>query len=149
MINERYELPVKAGLTALWAGAVMGLYYLSESVSEPLVARFYIFMLLHPLLLLAGSFITAKLFGGRWYYKAAVIALSLVLFFATPMRNVVPNLVIVTAVCVIFGSGLGGVFSPQSGTEESREKAEHYIPILGESETPKNKEKRKKKAKRK
>ena len=54
MINERYELPVKLGLTLLWAGAVIGAYYLSEHFGEPLVVRFYAFMLLDPLLLLAG-----------------------------------------------------------------------------------------------
>ncbi|MCR5815942.1 MAG: hypothetical protein K6F91_03575 [Ruminococcus sp.] len=149
MINERYELPIKAGLTVLWAGFVMGACYISGRYFEPLVARFYLFMLLDPLLLLAGSFITARLFGGRWYYKAAVIGLSVVMFFSTPMRDVVPNLIIVTTICVIFGSGLGAVFSPRSGSTEQQEKAEHYTPILGESSTPNNKKKRKKKAKRK
>ncbi|MBR6336558.1 MAG: hypothetical protein IKR76_02400 [Ruminococcus sp.] len=149
MINERFELPVKAGLTLLWAGFVMGAYYFSESVSEPLVARFYIFMLLDPLLLCLCSFLTAKVFGSRWYYKAAVIAVSAVLFFATPMRDVVPNLIIVTAVCVIFGGGLGGVFSAHSGDEEAAPKPEHYTPILGEESHTPNKKKRKKKAKRK
>ena len=148
MINERFELPVKAGLTVIWAAAVYGLYVLSEKVSEPLVARFYFFMLLHPLLLIAGSFLAAKIFGSHWYYKAAVIAVSAVMYFATPLRGVVPNLIIVTTICVIFGSGIGAVMSPKSGTEEEQVKAEHYTPILGE-DTYTQKKKRKKKAKRK
>lgn len=148
MINERFELPVKAGLTLLWAGAVYGLYLLSERMSEPLVARFYFFMLLNPLLLFAGSFLTAKIFGGRWYYKAAVIAAAIVMYFATPLGGVMPNLMIVTAICVIFGSGIGAVVSPKSGTEEEQIKQERYTPILGE-DTPTPKKKRKKKAKRK
>ncbi len=146
MINERYELPVKLGLTLLWAGAVIGAYYLSERFGEPLVIKFYAFMLLDPLLLLAGSFMTARLFGSKWYYKATVIAAAAVIYFATPMRNVVPNLLIVTAICVIFGGGLGGVFSAR--TEDAvPERQEHYTPILGEESRPNNK--KKKKAKRK
>ena len=148
MINERYELPVKLTLTALWGGAVMGMYYLSESVSEPLVARFYGFMLINPVLLAVGSFITAKLFGSKWYYKAAVIALAAVIFFATPMRSVVPNLLIVTAICVIFGGGIGGVFSPNSSGGERAEREEKYTPILSDENT-KNTKRKKKKAKRK
>ena len=148
MINERFELPVKLTLTALWGGAVMGMYYLSESVSEPLVARFYGFMLINPVLLFAGSFITAKLFGSKWYYKAAIIALAAVIFFATPMRGVVPNLLIVTAICVIFGGGIGGVFSPDSSGGEKAEREEKYTPILSDENT-KNTKRKKKKAKRK
>lgn len=148
MINERYELPVKLGLTALWAGAVLGMYYLSERAGDPLVIRFYEFMLINPLLLLVASFMTAKIFGGRWYYKAAVIAASAVIYFATPMKSVVPSLPTVTAICVILGAGTGGVFSDK-GNKDADEKREHYTPILEQQSTNGNKRNKKKKAKRK
>ncbi|WP_028510554.1 hypothetical protein [Ruminococcus sp. NK3A76] len=148
MINERFELPVKAGLIILWAAAVVGMYYLSEGVSEPLVARFYGFMIADPLLLMAGSFMAAKIFGSRWVYKAAIIVVSAVLYFASPLGGVVPNLMIVTAISVIFGSGIGAVFSDRSGSDDEKAAKEHYTPILGDENTPAKKN-RKKKAKRK
>ena len=144
MINDRYELPVKAGLMALWAGGVIGLYFLSEHFPNPVGARIFAFMLITPALTLCGSFYTAKLFGTKWYYKVTMIVLSAAIYFLSPLRHVTPNLIIVTAICVIFGSGIGDVFSGRE--KQIKQQEEQYTPIL-QTPAPKNKKKGKKKRK--
>lgn len=136
----RHEHLLRSCLIVLWAAAVTGAYYLSEMFNGVLLIRFFIYLFLNPALLLAGSFMLAKTFGAKWYYTAAVIAASAVIYFITPVRNVVPNLIIVTAVCTVFGSGVGSVFAPPEDNRES--KKESYTPILSESNINKKKAKK-------
>ncbi|MBR1750146.1 MAG: hypothetical protein IJ740_04555 [Ruminococcus sp.] len=143
MINDRYELPIKAGAMALWAGCVTGLYYLSERFPNPIGARVFAFMLIDPALILCASFYLARAFGSKWYYKAAFIVLSAVMYFLTPLKNVTPNTIIVAAICVIFGSGIGDVFSGRDKEAEAED--EKYTPILGDDSDSKDKKGKKKK----
>lgn len=134
----KYEHHLRILLIILWAGFVTGAYFISEGFKAALLIRFFIYLFVDPAVLLTGSFWVAKTFGSRWYYTAAIIITSVLLYIFTPLKNIVPNLIAVTAICTVFGGGIGNIFT----TREKQEKkiSESYTPILGD-EKKQNKKK--------
>lgn len=91
----------------------------------------------------AGSLVMffrlCKRHGVMWYFPAAVIATVVVHYVAwETYRAVVPNLIVLTILCLLFGCGIGGCFADKEAVRAYREQQrlkklgedKPYTPIL-------------------
>ena len=89
------------------------------------------FGLIYPAGCLTVFFRLCRRYGVMWYFPAAVIA-SAVLMYAVweTYRAIVPNLIVMTILCLLFGCGLGSCFADKEAVRAYRE--QRRLKKLGE-----------------
>ena len=131
------ESPVKSGilLIAVWAVLFNILFAAGEYVFDNFIFQGISFMILYP----AASFFMfykyGKNFGHRWYTYVVVFVILLVEFIIFGgVRAIIPNIIVMTLLCMLFGGGLGGCFFdktllPEKTRKKDRQQ-ENYKNIL-------------------
>lgn len=86
--------------------------------------------------------------GVMWYFPAAVIAATVIQYiFWETYRAVIPNLIVLTILCLLFGCGIGSCFADKEAVRAYRERQrlkrsgedKAYTPILEGKPDKKNK----------
>ena len=89
-----------------------------------------------------------KRHGVMWYFPVAVIAATVLQYAVWGIyRAIIPNLIIMTILCLLFGCGLGGCFADKEAVREYREKRrmkklgedKPYTSIISDGNVRKNK----------
>ena len=84
-------------------------------------------------------FMLSKRHGVLWYFPVAVLAATaLHMLFWASYRAVIPNMFVMTALCLLFSCGIGGCFADKESIKAYREKQKlkrlgedkQYTPIL-------------------
>ncbi|MBQ8965215.1 hypothetical protein [Ruminococcus sp.] len=106
------------------------------------------FGFVYPAVCLVLFFRLCKRHGVMWYFPAAVIAATVLMYLLwDAYRAVIPNLIVMTILCLLFGCGLGGCFSDKEAVKAYREQKKlkklgedkPYTSILEDDPSKKNK----------
>ena len=121
-IRQSAEL---SALTAyiLWLlfGALL-LLFVDKVLPSPMTLMLG-FGFVYPAGCLVLFFRLCKQHGVMWYFPAAVIAATVIQYiFWETYRVIVPNLIVMTILCLLFGCGLGSCFADKEAIKEYREK---------------------------
>lgn len=96
---------------ALWTVAVNGLFLLTNFVFANALMLMISFMVIYPLFTLVICFIYAKNCGIRWFMPFPIIVITVAEYiFLENFRAIVPDILVVTGFCLLFGSGIGNIF---------------------------------------
>ena len=80
------------------------------------------FGFIYPAGCLVMFFRLCKRHGVMWYFPAAVIGATIILYiFWATYRAIVPNLIVLTILCLLFGCGIGGCFADKEAVKAARE----------------------------
>lgn len=88
-----------------------GMFILVNTVLTNALTLFICFMLIYPASLLVVCFIYAKRCGIRWYMPFGLIPIVVIEYILIEnFRAIVPDILITTGFCMLFGSGVGNIF---------------------------------------
>lgn len=80
------------------------------------------FGIVYPVLTVMMFFKTGKRHGVVWYFPAAVIAACVAEYVIYPtFRLIVPNIIVLTILCLLFGCGIGEAVSDKEAIKAERE----------------------------
>lgn len=97
---------------AVWAVLLNVLFVLTNFVFVNALMLMLGFTLIYPVCTLALCFYYAKRCGIRWYMPFGIIPIIAVEFIALEnLRAVIPNVLVSTGFCMLFGSGVGNIFA--------------------------------------
>ncbi len=141
-----YNRPVAAAAVhiVIWSAAAYGIYYLSTEVSRSLIPDILGFLFVYPVGTLYMSFRYSRWYGLRWYFILPIAAITVYAYFLLGFDSVDPNLLVMTAVAVFFGAGIGRQFytsAERTAKKLSRAQLSErsYKSILDESQYKKRK----------
>lgn len=141
MLNKIREVPLYSAAFSflIWlAGTDLLLILIDKLFTFPL-ALMLGFGFIYPVGATAIFFLLSKRHGVLWYFPAAVILTSsLHMIFWSAYRIMVPNILIMTTLCLLFGCGIGGCFADKEAVRAYRERQKQkrlgedkpYTPIL-------------------
>ena len=131
------ESPVKAAvlLILVWAAIFNILYFTGEYVFDNFIFQGISFMIIYPVACFVMFYKYARNFGHKWYVYILTLVILLVEFISIKdVRAIIPNVIVSTVICLVFGGGIGGVFFDKNlapVTEKKKEKDEgNYKKIL-------------------
>jgi hypothetical protein len=82
------------------------------------------FGFIYPVCALVINFRYGKRHGVRWYYCVAELVIMLAEFLLiADFREITPNIIVMTVLCLLFGTGIGGCFCDEQAVktrDESR-----------------------------
>lgn len=106
---------------AVWACVTNAMFLLTNYVLQDAFMLFLCFMLLYPIMMLAGCFIYARGCGIRIYMPFAmlpIVAAEYILF--ENFRAIQPNIFVTTLFGMLFGSGIGNIFADKKLIEQQK-----------------------------
>lgn len=141
-----YSRPVTAAAVyiAVWSAAAYGIFYLSTEVSRSLIPFILGFLFVYPLGTLYMSFRYSRRYGLIWYFILPIAAITVFAYFLLGFDSVEPNLLVMTAVTVFFGAGIGRQFYTSAvrvakKLSKAQPSESSYKSILDESQYKKRK----------
>lgn len=128
----RQSPPLSALVTFLaWLGFGTLLIVLVDKVLPSPLMLMMSFGFIYPAGALVLFFRLCKRHGVMWYFPAAVIAATVAQFLLwETYRLIVPNLIVLTILCLLFGCGLGGCFADKEAVRAYKE--QQRLKRLGE-----------------
>lgn len=146
-IRQSEELSAGAAFL-LWLVLGVGLVLLVDKVIPSILTLMLAFGFIYPAGCFVMFFSLCKRHGVMWYFPVAVIT-STVLMYALweTYRAIIPNLIVMTVLCLLFGCGLGGCFADKEAVRAYREQRrmrklgedKPYTSIINDSDVRKNK----------
>ncbi|WP_124097973.1 hypothetical protein [Ruminococcus sp. Marseille-P6503] len=129
---------------AVWAAAAYGIFFFTTEVSRSLIPFILGFLFVYPLGTLYTAFRYTRRYGLKWYFILPAAAIAAVMYFLLGFDMVEPNYLVMTAVAVFFGAGIGRQFYTAAETTAKKlSKAQlserGYRSILDESQYKKRK----------
>ena len=120
-IRESEEL--SALLTFLiWSIFCVLLILLVDKLLPFIFVMMLCFGFVYPAVCLVMFFRLCKRHGVMWYFPAAVTAATAIMYVCWhTFRLIIPNLLVLTLLCLLFGCGLGGCFSDKEAVRAYRE----------------------------
>lgn len=116
---------------AAWFAGVNLLLVFCDKVWVNIFSLMLCFGLVYPVLSTVLFFKTAKKHGVVWYFPAAVIVSCVAEYVLyDTFRAIMPNIIVMTILCLLFGSGIGDTMSDKSAVRAARE--QRRLKKLGE-----------------
>lgn len=123
-LNSIFQSPVKSAAAAIfiWAVLTNTMFFLGDRVIDNLLFQVSAFMVIYPIGTLILCFIYAKSNGFRWYFYASMALITAAEYFLVPNFNaIIPNILITTLLCMVFGGGIGNCFADKAEIEAKKE----------------------------
>lgn len=96
----------------IWAAVFNILYILAEHIFPVGFTLLLGFMLFYPVFTFCLFFMYAKRNGITLLMPFGVIPILVTEYiFITPVRSIIPNVLLATGLCMLFGSGMGNIFA--------------------------------------
>lgn len=107
-----YNRPVTAAAVhiVIWAAAAYAIFYFTTEISRSLIPFILGFLFVYPIGTVYMAFRYAKRYGFRWYFFIPVTAIAVLKYFLLGFDYVEPNYLIMTALAIFFGAGIGRQF---------------------------------------
>ena len=137
-----------AAVFLLWLVFGSGLVLLVDKVIPSILTLMLAFGFIYPAGCLVMFFRLCKRHGVMWYFPAAVITANVIMYAAWgTYRAIIPNMIVLTVLCVLFGCGLGGCFADKESVRAYRENRrlkklgedKPYSSIIDDKDVRKNK----------
>lgn len=132
------DVPSAAAYLILWTGISLGIFYGTTEMTTSLMPFIIGFLFVYPIFTFCAAFRYTKYHGFKWYFYLAATAITVAEYFLLGFNMVEPDYIVMTAVAMFFGGGLGKQFGvaiskPKSKKRSKKEKAEReYKNILDE-----------------
>ncbi len=132
----------------IWLCFSIGLVLIVDKVIPSILAFMLAFGFIYPVGCTVMFFRLCKKHGVMWYFPVAVITMTVLLYAVwNTYRIIIPNLIVMTILCLLFGCGLGGCFADKEAVRTYREQMRMkklgedrpYTPITDDSNIRKNK----------
>ncbi|MGN0622773.1 MAG: hypothetical protein ACI4JA_02345 [Oscillospiraceae bacterium] len=94
----------------IWTAAGAGIFYYTTEVTTSLMPFILGFLFVYPIGTLVAAFQYAKRHGIKWYYLLTVTTVTVAEYFLFGFDSVEPNYIVMTAIAMFFGSGIGSQF---------------------------------------
>lgn len=92
--------------------AVWGLVFLTGDVLESLLLFILFYNVIYPVFTLVVSFVFAKKNGVVWALPVAMSVVAILFYSLTELvKFAIPNAIVLTIICVVFGTGVGNVMN--------------------------------------
>ena len=131
------ESPIKSAilLVLLWTALFNIFYFTGEYFLDNFIFQGIAFMIIYPAACFVMFYKYAKNFGQKWYvYIFTLLILVIEFALMKGVRAIVPNVIVSTVICLVFGGGIGGVFFDKNSVNFSDKKKdkeeENYKKIL-------------------
>ena len=106
----------------LWLCFGIVLILLIDKLIPSILTLMLGFGFIYPAVCLILFFRLCKRHGVMWYFPVAVIAATAVQYiFWTTYRAIIPNLIVMTTLCLLFGCGIGSCFADKEAVRAARE----------------------------
>lgn len=120
-----------AAVFVLWFIEVNLLLIFCDKIWVSIFSLMLCYGLVYPVLTTVMFFRTGKRHGVVWYFPAAVIAVCVAEYVLYPtFRLIVPNIIVMTILCLLFGCGIGDAVSDKEAIMAERE--QRRLKRLGE-----------------
>lgn len=136
-LNKIIESPLTSAAAAiiLWAFELNILFFLGNYAVKNLIFIMAAFFLIYPVVTFTVYFIYAKLHGVKWYiYLASMVIVVSEYLLIKDFDTISPNIIVLTILCLVFGSGFGSCFSysqkTKSKTHTKKQDKNNYKNIL-------------------
>lgn len=152
-LSKLTENPLLTFISAsvLWFAEVNLLLIFCDKVWVSIFSLMLCFGLIYPVISTVIFFKSAKKHGVVWYFPAAVIAACVTEYVLyDTFRAIIPNIIVLTLLCLLFGCGIGDTMSDKSAVQAAREQRrlkklgedKPYYGILNDNSIEKNKSKK-------
>lgn len=124
-LNKITDSPLISAVAALmlWAVELNGLFFLGNYTIKNLIFIMAAFFLIYPVITFVIYFIYAKLHGIKWYiYVVSILTVVSEYFLVTDFNTISPNIIVLTILCLVFGSGFGSCFSNSQPSSKDKNK---------------------------
>ncbi|MCR5542163.1 MAG: hypothetical protein K6F71_15250 [Ruminococcus sp.] len=120
-IRQSEELSA-AAVFVLWLIFGIGLILLTDKVIPSILTLMLSFGFIYPAGCLVMFFRLCKRHGVMWYFPTAVIIATVLLYTLWgTYRAIIPNLIVMTVLCLLFGCGIGSCFADKEAVRAYRE----------------------------
>lgn len=120
-IRQSEELSA-AAIFVLWLVFGIGLVLLTDKVIPSILTLMLSFGFIYPAGCLVMFFRLCKRHGVMWYFPTAVIIATVLLYTLWgTYRAIIPNLIVMTVLCLLFGCGIGSCFADKEAVRAYRE----------------------------
>lgn len=113
-----------SALTVFGAWLVFGIFLVLfvDKVLPSALMLMLSFGFIYPTGCLFMFFRLCRRHGVMWYFPAAVIAASVLMYISWgTYRAIIPNMIVMTILCLLFGCGLGSCFADKEAVRAYRE----------------------------
>ncbi len=114
------NLPAAAAYLILWTGVSMGIFYYTTEMTTSLMPFIIVFLFIYPVITFCTAFRYTKHHGVRWYFYLAATVITAAEYFFLGFDMVEPDYIVMTAVAMFFGGGLGNQFGTAVSKQERR-----------------------------
>ena len=105
----------------VWAAVMNGLYLLVDRVFPYGLTLMLCFMLVYPVTTFAMCFLYAKCNGITALMPFGMIPVVVLEYaFIEGFRAIIPNILVITGFCILFGSGMGSIFADKEMLEKRK-----------------------------
>ena len=106
----------------IWAAVTNLMMLFVDKVMDNILTLMLCFGLIYPVGSAVLFFKFAKRHGLLWYFYAAVMGLAVLEYvLVKTYRIIIPNMLIMTALCLVFGCGIGSCFCDKQTVRKERE----------------------------
>lgn len=139
---------IAALVTVGWTVFTVLMVLFVDKVWVSLLSLMLCFGFIYPAACLAVFFLVGRRHGLLWYLYGGIMTIDVVLYVLwDSFRAVMPNMIIMTALCLVFGCGIGSCFMDKDRVMAEREarrlrrtgEDQPYESILGDEENKKGK----------
>lgn len=106
------ENPIFAAIVyiVIWVAASAGIFYYSTEVTTSLLPFIIGFLFIYPIGTFVAAFQYAKRHGIKWYFLMIITVVTVSEYIFLGFDSVEPNYIVMTALAMFFGSGIGAQF---------------------------------------
>ena len=121
--NKLESRPLICGIVYLliWEGLTALMWFLTARLTVSYLMFVLSFTVVYPIISCWTCFRFTRLFGLKLYVPAVMIGACVAEYiFIEDARAVVPNFIVMTVLCVLFGTGIGNVVTSQGHSEADK-----------------------------
>ncbi len=118
-------------ITAVWAAAANLLLLVVDKLWVSIFSLMLCFGFIYPVGSMVLFFRLAKRHGLLWYFYVLIMGLTVTEYILVePYSIIIPNMIVMTALCLVFGCGIGSCFTDKGIVKAERE--QRRLKRLGE-----------------
>lgn len=113
-LDKILDKPLISAVSAIiiWASVTNIMFFLGDRLIDNLLFQIMSFMVVYPLGTLCLCFFYSKHNGLKWYFFVLMgLIVTAEYFFVSGFDSIIPNIIICTLLCMVFGGGIGNCFA--------------------------------------